>query len=84
MVRGAAGAWAEKLYEAPHPEIAGTLREMGSAYSGLGNAAKALDYGHKALAIQEKLYAGPHRETAHSLSNLGASSPTGNFLAVRI
>ena len=67
----------EQIYhETPnHPEIAGTLHNLGNAWVALGDARQAVSYYDRALAIYEQSYQETpnHPDIASTLHNLGAA-----------
>ena len=64
----------ERLYpKQDHPDLAGSLTNLGLVLDALGQPGKALPYRERALAMYERLYPKrDHLDLAASLNNLGA------------
>ena len=61
----------ERTYGPDHPEVAITLNNLGAAYCGLGDYAKARDVLKRALKIRKRAYGPEHPEVAITQNDLG-------------
>ncbi|XP_019646783.1 PREDICTED: uncharacterized protein LOC109487239 [Branchiostoma belcheri] len=58
----------------PHPDIAGSLNNIGACWSDLGDKRKAISYYEQSLKMRKAIYGEttPHPDIASSLNNIGA------------
>jgi tetratricopeptide (TPR) repeat protein len=63
----------EAAFGPDHPEVAAALNDLGIAWSGAGQPAKARELFERALVIEEREYGPDHPEVAITLNNLGSA-----------
>ena len=56
-----------------HPNVAGTLNNLGNAWRSLGEPKKAIEYYTQALVIKKAVFGDSHPDVAMTLNNLGAA-----------